>query len=56
MHKVITNLTNCVADSKFSQTHKIGNNGIYADFRYISSFLLYLYLKKLVNVEADISW
>ena len=42
----------------FSQTNKVGNNGINANFLfpYISSFLHYLDLKVLVNVKSAVSW
>ena len=44
--------------STFSHTHKVGNNGINANFvfPYICGFLLYLYLKMLVKMKLDISW
>ena len=40
-------------NSTFSQTHKVGNNGINANFvfQHSCSFLHYLYLKILVNVK-----
>ena len=42
----------------FPQTHKVGNNGINANFvfKYICSFLHYLDLKVLVNMKLDVSW
>ena len=41
----------------FSQTHKMGNIGIIANFVFteICSFLLYLHYMMLVNVKLDIS-
>ena len=44
--------------SGFSQTHKIGNITIFANFvfPYICSFLLYLQHMMLVNMKLDISW
>ena len=44
-------------NSTFSQTHKVGNNGINANFvlPYICSFLHYLDHVMLVNVTLDIS-
>ena len=45
-------------NSTFSQAHKVGNNGINANFVfpyiYICSFLHYLDLKMLVNVKLDL--
>ena len=42
----------------FSRTHKVGNNGIIANFIFphSCSFLHYLYFKVLVNVKLDDSW
>ena len=47
-----------VFQSTFSQTYKVGNNDINANFvfPYICSFLHYLDLKMLVNVILDVSW
>ena len=42
--------------STFSQTYKVGNNGIKAIFLLPSSFLDYLDFKILVNVRLDVSW
>ena len=44
--------------SRFSQTQTIGNNGINANFvfPYICSFLHYLDLTMLVDVNLDVSW
>ena len=44
--------------SSFSQTHKVGNNGINANFvsPYFCSFLHYLYLKMLINVKLEAHW
>ena len=41
----------------FSHTHKVGNNGINANFVFpcICSFLHYLYLKMSGNVKLDVS-
>ena len=43
--------------SSFSHTHKVGNNGINANFvlPHSCSFLHYLYLKMLVSVKLDVS-
>ena len=43
--------------SRFSQTHKIGNIGIIANFVFldICSFLLYLHYMVLINVKLDIN-
>ena len=45
-------------DSTFSQTHKVGNNGINANFVFpqICTFCHYLDLNMLVNVKLDVSW
>ena len=42
----------------FTNTHRIGNIGILANFlfRYICSFLLYFHIMMLVNVKLDINW
>ena len=42
--------------SSFSQTHKVGNVGIIANFvfPYICGFLLYLHQLMLVNVKLEI--
>ena len=44
--------------STFSQTHKIVNNGINANFvfLYIYSFLLCLHLRMLVKLKLDVIW
>ena len=44
-------------NSTFSHTHKVGYNGINANFVFphTCSFLHYLYLKMLVNVKLDVS-
>ena len=43
--------------STFSQTHKVGNNGIsaYFVFPYICSFLHYLDAKILINMKLDVT-
>ena len=43
-------------ESTFSQTYKVGNNGINFNFvfPYICSFIYYLYLKMLVNVKLGL--
>ena len=41
--------------STFSQTHKVGKNDQFCITIYLN-FLLYLYLKMLVNVKLDDSW
>ena len=45
-----------ISFSSFSQTHKVGNVGIIANFvfPYIFSFLLYLHQLMLVNVRLEI--
>ena len=47
-----------VTQSTFSHTHKVGNNGINANFvfPYICISLHYLCLKIVVNVKLDVSW
>ena len=47
----------CCEHSWFSQTHKIGNIGIIANFVFpeICSFLLYLHYMMLVNVKLDVN-
>ena len=44
--------------STFSQIHKVGNNGINANFvfPYICSFLHFLDLRMLVKLKLDVIW
>ena len=46
-----------LCDSTFSQRHKVGNNGINANFVFphICSFLHYLHLKMLVTADLDVN-
>ena len=49
---------NAQGHSIFSQTHKVGNNGIEANsiFPFFVVFFHYLDLTMLVNVKLDVSW
>ena len=45
-------------ESTFSQTHKVGKNGINANFAfpYVYTFLHYLHFMMLVIVKLHVSW
>ena len=51
-------LQNQISNSTFSRTHKVGTNGINANFvlPYICSFLHCLCPNMLANVKLDVSW